>query len=69
MLAMLTGLTAPIVFAFTYRILPAVRRGRLSAGRGVGVRNPGVRGTTSARLVPQGPSGPGRGLVSLMCHP
>ena len=43
MLAMLAGLTAPIVFAFTYRMLPAAR-GRASS----------PRPTPAARLVTQG---------------
>lgn len=38
MLAMLTALTAPIVFAFTYRILPAVDRRPASASRHVPAR-------------------------------
>ena len=46
MLAMLAGLTAPIVFAFTYRMLPAARGG--------GGRDSIRRPTPTARLVTQG---------------
>ena len=46
MLAMLTGLTAPIVFAFSYRMLPAARGG--------GGRDSIRRPAQAARLVTQG---------------
>ncbi|HUO71130.1 MAG TPA: ferric reductase-like transmembrane domain-containing protein [Solirubrobacteraceae bacterium] len=50
MLALLAGLTAPIVFAFTYRVLPAAARNRPRAGRGgAPARHP----APSARLVTQ----------------
>ena len=37
MMALLTGLTAPIVFAFTYRMLPSSSRRRPAAARGASV--------------------------------
>jgi sulfoxide reductase heme-binding subunit YedZ len=51
MLAMLAGLTAPIVFAFTYRVLPAATRNRPRAGHG----GPPTRHTVpAARLLTHG---------------
>ncbi|MGZ3285696.1 MAG: hypothetical protein ACXVHB_32040 [Solirubrobacteraceae bacterium] len=45
MTALLTGLTAPIVFAFTYRMLPGSSRRRPAAARGTTVeRAPAIAG-------------------------
>ncbi len=56
MIAMLTGLTAPIVFAFTYRVLPAARtrRTRPSAARRGGGQDPALPPAAAPRLVTQG---------------
>jgi hypothetical protein len=60
MLAMLSALTAPIVFAFTYRVLPtASRRPPEAAGRPLPAKSPGAAGTTRNPAAMTSPVTPG----------